>query len=138
MINKQMENKKQLKKIIIMICIVIVVLYLVYGMIFKFIGKEDIQEYSYTINAKRLDTTKSVQMDLKENDILDIEVLKHKGILYFDILSEDGENVYQGTGITSSVFSVRIPKNSKYTITLKGKRAKAYLKIQKHKTIGDE
>lgn len=135
---KKKTVKNKIMKIVVLICIVIILIYILSGFAFKFKGNEEIQENSYTIVADMLNTTKSTQMELKENDILDIDVLKRKGTLYFSIKAEDGEEIYQGTGIASSTFSIRVPKDSKYTITIKGKRAKTYLKIQKHMTVGDE
>ena len=71
-----------------------------------------------------LNRMESQDLEMKEGDIIDVEIVSDSGNLAVTIQKGDEDPIYSGNELPTSSFSVGVPKEGTYTITVTGKKAK--------------
>lgn len=86
-------------------------------------GDDDHYDISFTI----LNTTCSHDLEMKQGEKLLVHVEKEAGEI--KILIQEGEEspIYEGNGNVAKDFSVGIPKDGTYTVSVNGKEAKGHV-----------
>ena len=69
-------------------------------------------------------------MNLCADDVLTIHFSAEKGVLRMKICAQDGSLLYSGNGETATDFTVNVPQNGSYTITVEARAAQGFIHIQ--------
>lgn len=97
-------------------------------------GQEQYEEQkadkSYTISFSRLDTAKSHSLSLDQGELLAVEIVCEGGDIKLQIKGDDGAEAYSGNRLATSSFTVGVPAEGSYTVTVTGERAKGRVKVR--------
>lgn len=96
-----------------------------------FTGSRVANPDSYTLDIVRMHGTDRHTLELNAGDVLQIHFETEKGSLHLEITAPDGTVLYAGNGKEASDFTINIPKDGTYSVTVKAKHAKGILRIQK-------
>lgn len=77
---------------------------------------------SYLLNAERMTGTGTHTLALQKGDVLQIHFAVEKGSLKLTIAAPDGTELYAGNGTEAEDFTVNIPADGVYTISVEGRR----------------
>lgn len=86
---------------------------------------------SYLLNAERMTGTGTHTLALQKGDVLQIHFAVEKGSLKLTIAAPDGTELYAGNGTEAEDFTVNIPADGVYTISVEGRQAAGTLHIQR-------
>lgn len=92
-----------------------------------FNGSKTGDENHYDISFDILNTTYSHTFEMKQGESLLVHVEKDAGDI--EILIQEGQNspIYEGNGNVTTDFSVDIPQDGTYTVSVSGKEAKGHV-----------
>ncbi|MDO4965212.1 MAG: hypothetical protein Q4E51_00755 [Lachnospiraceae bacterium] len=92
-----------------------------------FNGSMTCDENHYDITFDILNTTYSHVFEMKQGEKLLVHVEKDAGDI--KILIQEGQNlsIYEGNGNVATDFSVDIPQDGTYTVSVSGKEAKGHI-----------
>lgn len=84
---------------------------------------------SYSIGAEKLNTTLSAEYELKAGDSVKVSMVVVNG--EFEItIGADGDPIYEGNGVGLGDFTVNIPEDGRYTISVEGKKGEGSLSFE--------
>ena len=123
------------KKIILLIIFAVILGGIAAGLLLYnqpgFTGSRTANPDSYTLEIQRMQGTDRHTMELNAGDVLQIHVETEKGSLHLEITAPDGTVLYTGNGKEVPDFTVNIPQDGTYSVTVEAKHAKGVLRIQK-------
>lgn len=97
----------------------------------KFNGNRTGNDSQLIMDYRVLNVEDSQILDLKKGDIVDFKIISESGRVDI-ILQKEGEaHIYKGVDIPTSSFSVDIPEDGKYKVSVTGKNAKGNVSIIK-------
>lgn len=85
---------------------------------------------SYLLDAQRMNGTDRHTLTLKAEDSLRIHFKTEAGALRLEIKAPDGTALYSGNGTEATDFTVRIPENGAYALTVEARQAQGTLHVQ--------
>ena len=86
---------------------------------------------SYLLNAERMTGTDTHTLALQKGDVLQIHFALEKGSLKLTITAPDSTELYAGNGTEAEDFTVNIPADGVYIISVDGRQAAGTLHIQR-------
>lgn len=86
---------------------------------------------SYSLDAERMTGTDTHTLALQKGDVLQIHFAVGKGSLKLTITAPDGTELYAGNGTEAEDFTVNIPADGVYAISVEGRQAAGTLHIQR-------
>lgn len=78
---------------------------------------------AYLLDIKEMNGTDQHTLELREGDVLQVRFETARGALSMEIQSPDGTVLYQGNGKETTDFTVNVPENGLYTVTVEARRA---------------
>ena len=91
---------------------------------------------AYLLDIQRMSGTDLHTLELRKEDVLQIQFETVKGSLYMEIKAPDGATLYRGNGKETPDFTVNIPENGVYTVVVEARHAKGTIHIQlKEETV---
>lgn len=94
-----------------------------------FDGSSAKNEDSYKLDVKTMNCTDGHTLELNQGDALQIQFETKKGDLSMEITAPDGIAIYQGDGTAATQFTLNIPADGAYTISVEGKKARGSIHI---------
>lgn len=88
---------------------------------------------SYKLDVKTMNCTDAHTLELNQGDTLQIQFETVKGSLSMEITAPDGTAIYQGDGTEATQFTLNIPADGAYTISVEGKKAQGSIHIDVEK-----
>ena len=86
---------------------------------------------TYSLDVERLTGTDTHTLELQKGDVLQIHFAVEKGSLRLTLTAPDGSELYAGNGTEAADFTVNIPADGVYAISVEGRQAAGTLYIQK-------
>ena len=86
---------------------------------------------SYTLDIENMNGTDGHTLELRQGDTLQIHFAVEKGSLKLTITAPDGTELYAGNGTEAEDFTVNIPADGVYAISVDGRQAAGTLHIQR-------
>lgn len=91
---------------------------------------EEIGSKKFEIEFSKWNNETDCVMPLKQNDEIQIEIICQSGSLSLEICDQKGIRAFTGTGLDKTSFSVKVPSDGDYLITMKGKNASGTIDIE--------
>ena len=86
---------------------------------------------AYLLDIKEMNGTDQHTLELREGDVLQVRFETARGALSMEIQSPDGTVLYQGNGKETTDFTVNVPENGLYTVTVEARRASGTIHIRR-------
>ena len=83
----------------------------------------------YSLDAERMTGTDTHTLELQKGDVLQIHFAVEKGSLKLTLTAPDGTELYAGNGTEATDFTVNIPADGVYAISVEGRQASGTLQI---------
>ena len=99
-----------------------------------FNGSKTANDNQFIMEYEILNTTYTEKLELKKNEVIKVEIVNDSGNLNISVIGESGEKVYKGNDISSSSFSLTIPKDDTYEFSVEGKKAKGSVSFKKEES----
>ncbi len=91
---------------------------------------------AYLLDIEKMNGTDLHTLELRQGDVLQVRFETKKGSLYMEIKAPDGTTLYSGNGTETTDFTVNIPADGVYTVTVEARQAKGTIHIQlKEETV---
>lgn len=85
---------------------------------------------AYLLDIQKMNGADSHVLTLKKGDSLAVKFETTGGQLTMEITAPDGSVIYQGNGTEATEFTLGIPEDGTYTISVRGKQAKGTLHVR--------
>lgn len=86
---------------------------------------------SYTLDIENMNGTDGHTLELRQGDTLQIHFAIEKGSIKLSITAPDGAVLYTGNGMEATDFTVNIPADGIYAISVEARQAAGSLHIQR-------
>ena len=86
---------------------------------------------SYTLDIESMNGMDSHTLELRQGDTLQIHFAAEKGSIRLSITAPDGAVLYSGNGAETTDFTVNIPADGVYAISVEARQAAGSLHIQR-------
>lgn len=86
---------------------------------------------SYTLDIENMNGTDGHTLELQKGDTLQIHFAVEKGSIKLSITAPDGAVLYTGNGTEATDFTVNIPADGIYAISVEARQAAGSLHIQR-------
>lgn len=86
---------------------------------------------SYVLDIENMNGTDGHTLELRQGDTLQIHFAVEKGSIQLSITAPDGTELYAGNGMEASDFTVNIPADGIYAISVEARQAAGSLHIQR-------
>lgn len=86
---------------------------------------------AYLLDIEEMNGTDQHTLELQEGDVLQVRFETARGALSMEIQSPDGTVLYQGNGKETTDFTVNVPGNGLYTVTVEARRASGTVHIRR-------
>lgn len=86
---------------------------------------------AYLLDIKKMNGTDLYTLELREEDVLQIQFETEKGDLYMEIKAPDGTTVYCGNGKETTFFTVNIRESGVYTIAVEARHAQGTIHLER-------
>lgn len=96
----------------------------------EFTGSRIKNSDAYLLDIQRMSGTDSHILTLKKGDTLAVTFETTGGRLTMEIAAPDGEILYQGKGSEISEFTLAVPEDGTYTISVRAERAKGTIHVR--------
>lgn len=96
----------------------------------EFTGSRIKNSDAYLLDIQRMSGTDSHTLTLKKGDTLAVTFETTGGRLTMEIAAPDGEILYQGNGSEISEFTLAVPEDGTYTISVRAERAKGTIHVR--------
>lgn len=96
----------------------------------EFTGSQIKNSDAYLLDIQRMSGTDSHTLTLKKGDTLAVTFETTGGRLTMEIAAPDGEILYQGNGSEISEFTLAVPEDGTYTISVRAERAKGTIHVR--------
>lgn len=94
-----------------------------------FVGNIEKDSDAYILEFEKMNQTESHTLNLSKDDVLSVEYQIDQGQVDLTIGMEKEKAIYTGNEIDSGKFSVVVPEDGEYIISVKAKNAKGTIKI---------
>ncbi|MBQ0065271.1 MAG: hypothetical protein KBT48_05870 [Firmicutes bacterium] len=94
-----------------------------------FVGNIEKDSDAYILEFEKMNQTESHSLNLTKDDVLSVEYQIDQGQVDLVIGMEKEKAIYTGNDIDNGKFSVVVPKDGEYIMTIKAKNAKGTIKI---------
>lgn len=84
---------------------------------------------SYTLDIENMNGTDGQTLELRQGDTLQIHFAVEKGSIKLSITAPDGAVLYTGNGMEATDFTVNIPADGIYAISVEARQAKGAIQI---------
>ncbi len=84
---------------------------------------------SYKLDVKTMNCTDTHTLELNQGDALQIQFETKQGDLSMEITAPDGTAIYQGDGTEATQFTLDVPADGAYTISVEGKKAQGSIHV---------
>lgn len=84
---------------------------------------------SYTLDIENMNGTDGHTLELRQGDTLQIHFAVEKGSIKLSITAPDGAVLYTGNGMEATDFTVNIPADGIYAISVEARQAKGAIQI---------
>lgn len=84
---------------------------------------------SYTLDIENMNGTDGHTLELQKGDTLQIHFAVEKGSIKLSITAPDGAVLYTGNGMEATDFTVNIPADGIYAISVEARQAKGAIQI---------
>lgn len=129
-----MKRKREtISKILIALSLLLIVGASVFLFCFnqkRFIGSRVKNPDAYFLDIEKMNGTDLHILELRKDDVLQIQFETEKGSLYMEIKAPDGTYIYSGNGKETKDFTVTIPESGIYTVIVEARHAKGIIHIQ--------
>lgn len=88
---------------------------------------------SYALDIEAMNGTDSHILELEQGDTHQIQFETAKGSLSMEITSPDGTAIYQGDGTEATQFTLEVPADGAYTISVEGEKAQGSIRVDVEK-----
>ena len=88
---------------------------------------------SYALDIEAMNGTDSHTLELEQGDTLQIQFETAKGSLFMEITAPDGSAIYQGDGTEATQFTLDVPADGAYTISVEGEKAQGSIRVDVEK-----
>lgn len=102
----------------------------------SFTGSRTADATSYALDAVHMNGSDRHALSLVAGDILQVHLVSEKGMLHLEIQASDGAVLYAGNGKATTDFTLRIPADGVYTVTVQARHAKGTLTVRTLKAPG--
>ncbi|MBP1672418.1 MAG: hypothetical protein H6Q25_233 [Bacteroidetes bacterium] len=92
-----------------------------------FDGTETATENQFILDFDALNVIKRHEMTLFPGEIVDVKIIKEKGILDIKVYTSDNQMIYQGDDVSSCEFSIPINDLDMYWFNVNGQKASGYV-----------
>lgn len=96
----------------------------------EFTGSRIKNSDAYLLDIQRMSGTDSHTLTLKKGDTLAVTFETTGGRLTMEIAAPDGEILYQGNGSEISEFTLAVPEDGTYAISVRAERAKGTIHVR--------
>lgn len=96
----------------------------------EFTGSRVKNSDAYLLDIQRMSGTDSHTLTLKKGDTLAVTFETTGGRLTMEIAAPDGEILYQGNGSEISEFTLAVPEDGTYTISVRAEQAKGTIHVR--------
>lgn len=96
----------------------------------EFTGNRVKNPDAYLLDIQRMNGADSHVLTLKKGDSLAVTFETTGGQLTMEITAPDGSVIYQGNGTEATEFTLGIPADGAYTISVRGKQARGTLHVR--------
>ena len=86
---------------------------------------------AYLLDIEEMNGTDQHTLELRKGDVLQVRFRTARGALSMEIQSPDGTVLYQGNGKETTDFTVNVPENGLYTVTVEARRASGTIHIRR-------
>lgn len=86
---------------------------------------------AYLLDIEEMNGTDQHTLELREGDVLQVRFETARGALSMEIQSPDGTVLYQGNGKETTDFTVNVPENGLYTVTVEARRASGTVHVRR-------
>ena len=86
---------------------------------------------AYLLDIEEMNGTDQHTLELQEGDVLQVQFRTARGALSMEIQNPDGTVLYQGNGKETTDFTVNVPENGLYTVTVEARRASGTVHIRR-------
>ena len=84
---------------------------------------------SYTLDIENMNGTDGHTLELRQGETLQIHFAVEKGSIKLSITAPDGAVLYTGNGMEATDFTVNIPADGIYAISVEARQAKGAIQI---------
>lgn len=84
---------------------------------------------SYTLDIENMNGTDGHTLELRQGNALQIQFAVEKGSIKLTITAPDGAVLYTGNGMEATDFTVNIPADGIYAISVEARQAKGAIQI---------
>ena len=84
---------------------------------------------SYTLDIENMNGTDGHTLELRQGDTLQIHFAAEKGSIKLSITASSGAVLYTGNGMEATDFTVNIPADGIYAISVEARQAKGAIQI---------
>lgn len=127
-----MKNKSILTLVLILLvfALAVVAVLVLRSRQSEFTGSRVKNSDAYLLDIQRMSGTDSHTLTLKKGDTLAVTFETTGGRLTMEIAAPDGEILYQGNGSEISEFTLAVPEDGTYTISVRAERAKGTIHVR--------
>ena len=84
---------------------------------------------SYTLDIENMNGTDGHTLELRQGDTLQIHFAVEKGSIRLSITAPDGTELYAGNGTEATDFTVNIPADGVYAVSVEARQARGTIQI---------
>lgn len=125
-----MKHQKKMIGTVLAVCVLLLSLA---GCAPSFEGNSIKNADSYALDIEAMNGTDLHTLELEQGDTLQIQFETAKGSLSMEITSPDGTAIYRGDGTEATQFTLEVPADGAYTISVEGKRAQGSIRVDVEK-----
>ena len=85
---------------------------------------------AYLLDIRKMNGADSHTLNLIAGDVLQVTFETLKGSLHMEITAPDGTLLYAGNGEEATAFTITVPKNGAYTVSVEARHAEGTIHIQ--------
>lgn len=104
----------------------------------SFDGSDTKNAGAYALDVRSMTGTDLHTMELSKGDVLQIRFETEKGSLYLEITAPDGTTIYGGNGTEAAEFTLNVPLDGLYILSVEGKRARGSIRVEAEEKSGPE
>lgn len=97
----------------------------------EFTGSRIKNPDAYLLDIEEMNGTDQHTLELRKGDVLQVRFETAGGALSMEIRGPDGTVLYQGNGKEPTDFTVNVPENGLYTVTVEARRANGTIHIRR-------
>lgn len=112
------------------LALTVAVVLIIRGRQSEFAGSRVKNSDAYLLDIQRMNGTDSHALTLKKGDTLEVTFETTGGRMSLEIAAPDGSVIYQGNGTEATEFTLAVPEDGVYMISVRAERAKGTLHVR--------